>query len=509
MRGIAEWIGAVVLIASYGFTETIITAQDYAVDSDVVIESVVQEVKDAPRDTVNVVGDVIKYVADETVTAANGAAAVFKKDPVAVAERAAALETASAWDDSNDIHLRSYKIAPEVGEDMMAFGKAEKNINAVDVSAFFDGMDFPPRTSAYYRPEFQRLFVHQTMDNLYAIEDVLSEQHNMNLDLLGNQVEIETKFVEVNQSALNELGFSWTFGAKNGGDFELLDNLFLPQDTAILAEGLRTGAMALAGGTDPGVLRVAKTTGRFTWDLLISALEQADDADVLSAPRIVTRSGSKATIQVGEERMVPKRFDVLTQNTGPYVEPTDWDPELIGVTLEVTPELRKDDMIKLKLKPRVMDLVGYDDYQITPDNASMWAINGYGPYQTGSANSYFYPDFLSFVGIGGSGTTPTTNGVSPLIDVPSLHGQLPYFRVREVETQVTVADGSTVAMGGLIYDKLETFRDKVPVLGSIPLLGRLFRSEGERSIKRNLMIFVTATQVDVNGRRNADMVLKR
>jgi general secretion pathway protein D len=63
-------------------------------------------------------------------------------------------------------------------------------------------------------------------------------------------------------------------------------------------------------------------------------------------------------------------------------------------------------------------------------------------------------------------------------------------------------------MGGLIYDKLETYKDKVPVLGSIPLIGRLFRSEGERSVKRNLMIFVTATQVDVNGRRSSDVAAR-
>ena len=47
---------------------------------------------------------------------------------------------------------------------------------------------------------------------------------------------------------------------------------------------------------------------------------------------------------------------------------------------------------------------------------------------------------------------------------------MPYYRLREMETQLTVADGSTIGMGGLIYDKLETFRDKVPVLGSIPLI---------------------------------------
>jgi hypothetical protein len=91
------------------------------------------------------------------------------------------------------------------------------------------------------------------------------------------------------------------------------------------------------------------------------------------------------------------------------------------------------------------------------------------------------------------------------VPVPQVTGSLPVFRVRKIETSMTVADGNTVGMGGLIYDKLETYKDKVPVLGSIPLIGRLFRSEGERSVKRNLMIFVTATQVDVNGRRSSDV----
>ena len=89
----------------------------------------------------------------------------------------------------------------------------------------------------------------------------------------------------------------------------------------------------------------------------------------------------------------------------------------------------------------------------------------------------------------------------------AVNGQLPYFRVREIKTQVDVADGSTVGLGGLIYDRLETYKDKVPVLGSIPLIGRLFRSEGERSIKRNLMIFVSACQVANDGQRKSDVAI--
>ena len=59
-----------------------------------------------------------------------------------------------------------------------------------------------------------------------------------------------------------------------------------------------------------------------------------------------------------------------------------------------------------------------------------------------------------------------------------------------------------MGMGGLISEKIEKYEDKVPVLGSLPLIGRLFRSEGERAIKRNLLIFVTAKKVEPTGRIN-------
>lgn len=63
-----------------------------------------------------------------------------------------------------------------------------------------------------------------------------------------------------------------------------------------------------------------------------------------------------------------------------------------------------------------------------------------------------------------------------------------------------MSNGSASRVCGLISEKLEDFEDRVPVLGSIPLVGRLFRSEGRRNVKRNLMIFVTVTKVEPNGR---------
>jgi type II secretory pathway component GspD/PulD (secretin) len=84
----------------------------------------------------------------------------------------------------------------------------------------------------------------------------------------------------------------------------------------------------------------------------------------------------------------------------------------------------------------------------------------------------------------------------PVQDTP-----LPRFRVRQVATSAIVWDGQTVVLGGLIGENVTKTREKVPVLGDIPLIGRLFRSETSDSTKKNLIIFVTPTIIDPAGNR--------
>jgi general secretion pathway protein D len=77
----------------------------------------------------------------------------------------------------------------------------------------------------------------------------------------------------------------------------------------------------------------------------------------------------------------------------------------------------------------------------------------------------------------------------------------PEFRLRQVVTSAIVWDGQTVVLGGLISEDVTRIKDKVPVLGDLPFVGRLFRSESSRSLKRNLLIFVTPTIIDPAGNR--------
>jgi len=78
---------------------------------------------------------------------------------------------------------------------------------------------------------------------------------------------------------------------------------------------------------------------------------------------------------------------------------------------------------------------------------------------------------------------------------------LPEFTVRQVITTVNVWDGQTVVLGGLVASTTQSEVDKVPVIGDLPLLGRLFQSQTKTALKKNLMIFVTATIVDPAGNR--------
>lgn len=89
------------------------------------------------------------------------------------------------------------------------------------------------------------------------------------------------------------------------------------------------------------------------------------------------------------------------------------------------------------------------------------------------------------------------NGVNAVI-LPTV---LPNFTVRQLVTTVNVWDNQTVVLGGLITSSVNNTKSQVPILGDVPLLGRLFQSQNKTAVKDNLMIFVTATIVDPAGSR--------
>jgi general secretion pathway protein D len=226
-----------------------------------------------------------------------------------------------------------------------------------------------------------------------------------------------------------------------------------------------------------GGVPAAMVFGNGDVDLRITAMEQEGTADILSAPRVTSKSGAEAIIRVAETHRYPQDYDVETgQQTAPIIRPQDWDDVDMGISLKVTPVVDSEaGTIELELSPEILIFKGYDDYKV--------GINAYDSSGTQQ------------IVAGGDG--------SPLL------ARMAAFDRRSVETQMIVADGQTVMMGGLVRERTETFRDQVPFLGDIPYLGRLFRTEGSRNSKKNLTIFVKASLVDLRGMTSADRELAR
>ena len=413
-----------------------------------------------------------------------------------------------------------FDIVPSVGTKMVSRASSLQpgdvpRPGLIDVSSFFGTVPFPNGASAQYNPEFGVLLVRNAPKYVENVAALLDRYNRKTQEERSRQVEIETKFIEVSQGALEELGFDWTIGTpgKNigsgtwaipGGQKGFTDSLRTGQeafDPGVNQAGRATSFNSYAGAVaDPtgasmigtaGEMLVQKVKGDVKIDLLIHALERTAGSDLLSAPKILTKSGETASIHVGEVHWFPSAYDVkIERYATPSLIPLDYTEERTGVMLKVTPELDPENgTINMKLSPEIRELAGFDEQHVS----TIWPEYGDETLDMNSdtpANNSLI-DFL------------TLREQSRSVNADRLIARRPIFKTRKVDTTVTIEDGSTIAMGGLIKEQLETFKDSVPLLGKIPLLGRLFRSEGERSVKRNLLIFVTANQVNASGYKKA------
>ena len=380
--------------------------------------------------------------------------------------------------------------------------------NAQDYLAS-QGVDFPTGASANYLPSGSKLVVRNTRDNIDLIDSLVDAA----MGVAPSQVSIETKFLEITQNNLQELGFDWLLGpfsigggvyGSGGGGANGLNSANYPFNSSGMNSvgALRTGDQAipqasinglLAGQTPnsttpaPGVFSVG---GIFTdpqFQLVIRGLNQKKGVDLMSAPKVTTKSGVKAVVKITDEFIYPKQYDppqipqsVSNTGTPPTVTPAfprNFTEQDLGVVLEAKPTIGPDGYtIDLELDPRVVDFDGFVNYG-SPINAV-----GY----TRTINNGFIFDSPIV-------ETLTTNTINQ-----------PVFTTREVNTFVTVWDGQTVSLGGLITENVVKAQDKVPFLGDIPLAGRLFRSNNDQKIKENLIIFVTPRILNPEGQPRRD-----
>ncbi len=178
------------------------------------------------------------------------------------------------------------------------------------------------------------------------------------------------------------------------------------------------------------------------FNVIISALKTQSNTKVMSNPTVVTLNNTEAVLNIGQEFPVPS-YNYNSERGTFEVSGFTYKP--IGIILKVTPQVNARGIIKLALEPEVSQQA----------------------------------DKTTFGGAGGA--------------------EIPIISTRKVKTQVSLKDGFTMGIGGLITDSKQDGGNKVPVLGSIPVLGRLFSNKSVNNVATNLLIFITAKTISADG----------
>lgn len=360
------------------------------------------------------------------------------------------------------------------------------------------GVEFGPGASLAF--DGTKLWVTNSRRNLDKVRNILLRYNEI------KQVEIEAKFMEVNQGALKELGFNWNVynmdaDGKSKNVLFATNNRTLGQTTSDIQAGsqpitiLQPADQVQPGAENPytvpqvipglpstinlgsSAINATNTLlgviNGYNVDLVVSALEQKQGSDLLCAPKVTVISGVTATITVSQQMRYPETWGDVQSNVGTSSStgngssagvtitpgtPQDFTTTDVGVVMTVTPNVEEDGSINLVLNPKVTEFEGFMEY----------------------------------------GGVAVALSAGTIVTVPSGFIQ-PVFSVREVNTTVTVFDGATVVMGGLVREEVRSVNDQVPILGDIPLIGRLFKSKGESRQKKNLLIFVTANRISPGG----------
>ncbi len=193
---------------------------------------------------------------------------------------------------------------------------------------------------------------------------------------------------------------------------------------------------------------------------MLAALEFSSAANLISAPKVRVKSGTNTTIKVVKELIYPAGFDIRSESVtnGAVISsvlaivPCNFTNRDAGVTLNVAPVFdARRDMIDLQMTAEIVELTEWKEYPA--------ACEG-------------------------------TDGSRHTLAIAQ-----PVFHTRRVAPNISIRNGSTAVVGGLITTGTKREEDRVPVLGAIPWLGRLFRSSREVSERRHLVITVRARTI--------------
>jgi general secretion pathway protein D len=397
-----------------------------------------------------------------------------------------------------------------------AGGLLTRRLSARDALAK-QGVAFPEGASANHNSSTNTLLVVNTASN----HDIISQIIDAMTLTEPVIVSVKVTMLKVQREDLEELGFDWlltpinlnssdtlfgsggTIGNTPGrgpGDF-LAPVPGLPTNpdalvgNGVVTNGLRSGDQGIDGNSiddlinnqnrdpqtsavAPGILAV---TGLFTdgqAQVVMRGLSQKKGIDMMARPAVHARSGQQSKITIIQDFFYPSEYEPpeLPNQVGDGggapvtpATPTAFDSREVGITLEVLPVADANKrFVDITLNPSITELDGFVNYG-SPINSSSQGLQGTQTFEL------------------------TPNRIL-----------MPVFSVQRASTQLSIADGATVALGGLISHRVQSVDDSVPVLGSLPLLGRLFQSTARKPVSTSVIFLVRVELLDPTGRPYRD-----
>jgi len=334
-----------------------------------------------------------------------------------------------------------------------------------------------------------KLVVRNTPNELSKIEQRIRDAQG---EPAQKQFEVETKFLSFTENDVK----NFTFNLQMSGSTAIPSpgspgTIYDPGSASGGTDGLRgTAGLSPGGGSVTALQQLLDPTYPQTasnqvgvnaqvfgrgFAAILQLLQNAIGRDLVAAPRVTLADGKQSKIVISRRMFYPTSYTAPTvpnndQGVGAGFilpsNPTGFEYRDIGTTLEVKGESTSI--------PKAVDL----DFT----NLLVEDFEGFVDYGVIIASAPIVPT---------QNRESTTIGAAPYL--------VPIFSKKSLQSRVRLIDGETVGMGGLISDVVQLVDDKVPMLGDIPMLGRLFRSEASQKIKSNLVIFCTMRIINPDG----------
>ncbi len=429
----------------------------------------------------------------------------------------------------------------EEDEDAFGDGGGVMKVQRVNPVAVLKsmGVSFPEGSNARYLPAARQLRVRNTAHNLADIEELLSVPMDG-----ARQVVLSVTAMEVAETDLNELGFEWLLNVSLGGEAFMSGGVENAASTATglptfstiahpdgaqtppsISNGLRTGTRAIgiagmdklistgsaAGYGDvneapaPGIFGIRGVWSTADVSMIMRGLSQKKGVDILQNPRITFSPGAEEQVtfanvqelffpesyEPGETQSMNGRSFYEEDNEGRFSSSGSSSGNVVATS--ATPQ----DFVRFGMTEDGIGGVG------TILQVHSAEISENGQYVT-IALTTTINEFEGFINWG----TPISSVMWSAADQNRIEKielapnriLMPMIKRYRENTKVTVAPGTVLVLGGLKEAKLVRYEDKIPVLGDLPLVGRLFRSSGEEKVRKALLFFAKVDVVDPTGR---------